>query len=230
MNFPIDEKVRTFFIATLKNYLFSLLNLKKIHFNFVNNSEKDYPLNKSKNLFIIILDDQIKLFLILLDFIQEFKFFELENNSLLFIKDFKDLKEIENLKNNIQEEINYNFYNNLKNKNVINLFKTCVKYNNDMLKLKNNFYRENKIDFEYLFLGPDFLVSSKQPALGMVYKLMEINKSPCIKFSEEKGKQTIPGSKCVFRLFDSENKIIGDYMNLVSDNENLEGKKTVDAL
>ena len=52
----------------------------------------------------------------------------------------------------------------------------------------------------------------------MVYKLTEINSEPCMKFSEEKGKQSIPGCKSIFRLF-QDNNCIGDFMCLRSETE-----------
>lgn len=39
-----------------------------------------------------------------------------------------------------------------------------------------------------------------QPALGMVYKLVEVNKTPRIKLSQEITKVTIPGNKQAYRL------------------------------
>ena len=57
-------------------------------------------------------------------------------------------------------------------------------------------------DFDIIFLGADFLTCKAQTALGMVYKLMDFNNSPCIKFSEEKAKRTIPGFKKTLRFFD----------------------------
>ena len=57
-------------------------------------------------------------------------------------------------------------------------------------------------DFDIIVLGGDFMTCQAQTALGMVYKLMDFNSSPCMKFSEEKSKRTIPGFKRTLRFFD----------------------------
>lgn len=47
-----------------------------------------------------------------------------------------------------------------------------------------------------------------QPALGMVYKMVEINNKARIKLSQEATKVTIPGKKKVYRLYSKASKNI----------------------
>lgn len=153
---------------------------------------------------------------------------ENENDVILYIKHENILKELNRIKTLIFKE----FKNSTNliiadNNDLNNLCKIAIQYDTEMLQLKKD---EIGVDFDYLYLGPEFLVSSTQPALGMVYKIMEMNSLPCIKFSEEKDKQTIPASKSVYRLFDSNNNLIGDYLNLVNENQDFINRKSVEAL
>jgi nicotinate phosphoribosyltransferase len=66
-------------------------------------------------------------------------------------------------------------------------------------------------------IGTNLVTCQAQPALGMVYKLVEINGKPVIKLSNEYNKVTIPGKKHVFRLIGMEGVALCDVM--VMDNE-----------
>jgi nicotinate phosphoribosyltransferase len=61
-------------------------------------------------------------------------------------------------------------------------------------------------------IGTKLSTSYKSPALGMVYKLVEINGIPRIKLSENIEKITIPCKKYVFRLFNSDDIAVMDLM------------------
>lgn len=53
-------------------------------------------------------------------------------------------------------------------------------------------------------IGTHIATCKKQPALGLVCKLTEINKIPKMKFSSDPDKATLPGSKIVFRAWVNE--------------------------
>ena len=61
-------------------------------------------------------------------------------------------------------------------------------------------------------IGTHLVTCQKQPALGCVFKLVEVNGKPCVKLSEEFQKVTFPGKKNAYRLFDKENRSIVDLL------------------
>lgn len=74
-------------------------------------------------------------------------------------------------------------------------------------------------------IGTNLVTCQAQPALGMVYKLVEVRNTPRIKISNEKDKVTIPCQKKAFRLYGNDGIAICDIMTRASDPNPEVGKK-----
>lgn len=79
--------------------------------------------------------------------------------------------------------------------------------------------KEDQHEIDTFGIGTNLVTCQSQPALGMVYKLVEIRGHPRIKLSENKSKITLPGKKVIYRLFGQTNEALVDLICLDSDPE-----------
>lgn len=76
-----------------------------------------------------------------------------------------------------------------------------------MLELERNGH-----EIDVFGIGTNIAVCKKSPSIGMVYKVVECDGNPKIKFSEDSDKSTIPYDKQVYRLYNSVGKQVLDLM------------------
>ncbi|MBN1410639.1 MAG: nicotinate phosphoribosyltransferase [Spirochaetales bacterium] len=74
-------------------------------------------------------------------------------------------------------------------------------------------------------IGTNLVTCQAQPALGCVYKLVEIEGSPRIKLSQQVEKVTIPGAKDVYRLFSRDDTALADIMVKIGEEAPKPGEK-----
>eukprot|EP00298_Acanthocystis_sp_HF-20_P015771 c21259_g1_i1.p1 GENE.c21259_g1_i1~~c21259_g1_i1.p1 ORF type:complete len:535 (+),score=229.68 c21259_g1_i1:26-1606(+) len=74
-------------------------------------------------------------------------------------------------------------------------------------------------------IGTHYVTCKKQPALGGVYKLVQINGRPCIKLSQDAGKSTLPAQKNAYRLYDADGKALCDLLTLANEEAPKKGSK-----
>ncbi|XP_074059070.1 nicotinate phosphoribosyltransferase isoform X1 [Macrotis lagotis] len=63
-------------------------------------------------------------------------------------------------------------------------------------------------------IGTSVVTCPLQPSLGCVYKLVSVRGQPCRKLTEDSEKQTLPGSKAAYRLYNSEGAPVLDLLQL----------------
>eukprot|EP01032_Pedospumella_encystans_P016577 gene16577-18907_t len=74
-------------------------------------------------------------------------------------------------------------------------------------------------------IGTHLVTCQSQPALGCVFKLVEINQQPRIKLSQDIGKMVIPGKKIVYRLYGQDSKPLLDLMTLAHEPAPVAGER-----
>ncbi len=67
----------------------------------------------------------------------------------------------------------------------------------------------------------------RQPALGCVYKLVEINEQPKIKLSQDVEKVTMPGKKLSFRLYSNDGHALIDLLQRPGEQPPQVGKRVL---
>ncbi|CAD7942995.1 unnamed protein product [Amoebophrya sp. A25] len=75
-------------------------------------------------------------------------------------------------------------------------------------------------------IGTNLVTCQAQPALGMVYKLVELNGEPRMKLSQEFTKVSVPSKKKIYRLYSSKDEPLIDLMQQESEPAPVAGRKT----
>ncbi|KAJ1531966.1 hypothetical protein ONE63_000603 [Megalurothrips usitatus] len=76
-------------------------------------------------------------------------------------------------------------------------------------------------------IGTHLVTCQRQPALGCVYKMVEINGQPRIKLSQEVAKVTMPGCKSAYRLFGANGHALIDLLQRSVENPPQVGEKVL---
>lgn len=93
--------------------------------------------------------------------------------------------------------------------------------NEDTIHSLNN----QKHSIDCFGIGTHLVTCQKQPALGCVYKIAEVNGKPCMKLSADVDKVTMPGRKNAYRLFGTDGLALVDLLQQLDEPPVTEGRK-----
>ncbi|NWW05425.1 PNCB phosphoribosyltransferase, partial [Oreocharis arfaki] len=78
-----------------------------------------------------------------------------------------------------------------------------IAVSNDISEQSLEEFKKEGSEIDMIGIGTNLVTCPLQPSLGCVYKLVEVNGSPCLKLTEDEEKMTIPGMKTIYRLYDA---------------------------
>ncbi|NWU70988.1 PNCB phosphoribosyltransferase, partial [Pterocles burchelli] len=90
----------------------------------------------------------------------------------------------------------------------------AIAVSNDISEQSLEEFRREGSEIDMVGVGMNLVTCPLQPSLGCVYKLVEVNGSPCLKLTEDEEKMTIPGTKTIYRLYDAAGHPFMDLMAL----------------
>ncbi|KAF0686503.1 Aste57867_21690 [Aphanomyces stellatus] len=103
--------------------------------------------------------------------------------------------------------------------------KFTITASNDINEAVLNSLNEQGHEIDAYGIGTNLVTCQAQPALGMVYKLVQIANQPRIKLSQEPSKVTIPGRKKAFRLIGANGSPILDILMGADEVDPVAGEK-----
>jgi nicotinate phosphoribosyltransferase len=105
--------------------------------------------------------------------------------------------------------------------------KTKITASNDICETVLRELKQSGHSIDAFGIGTHLVTCMAQPALGCVYKLVEIDKTPRIKLSEDVEKVTIPGKKQCYRLYGKIGEPIVDVMLRENEKEPKVGERVL---
>src|SRR5512136_149634 len=93
-----------------------------------------------------------------------------------------------------------------------NLSKCLIMASNEINKSVLISLKQQGHEIDTFGIGTHLVTCDDQPAMGCIYKLVEVKGIPRIKLSQELGKMTIPGKKEAYRLFGEDGYSLLDLM------------------